>query len=117
MPGAPVSLACWVGIPGTLSAYYFENELQTSESNNNFQENWKKPKNVLLKKKKKFKGLQKICFVTKGVSVQGAPVSLACWVGIPIYIVFIVSFKYHRLKYQSQELLSPSRLLSLNPSL
>ena len=65
MPGAPVSLACWVGIPGTLSAYYFENELQTSESNNNFQENWKWLKNFLSKKKKKFKGLQKICFVTK----------------------------------------------------
>ena len=41
------------------------------------------------------------------VSVQGAPVSLACWAGIPVYLVFIVYFIYHRLKYQSRELLSP----------
>ena len=26
------------------------------------------------------------------VSVQGAPVSLACWVGIPVYLVLAVSF-------------------------
>ena len=26
------------------------------------------------------------------VSVQGAPVSLACWVGIPVYLALIVSF-------------------------
>ena len=41
------------------------------------------------------------------VSVQGAPVSLACWVGIPVYLLLIVSFNYQRLKYQSRELLSP----------
>ena len=41
------------------------------------------------------------------VSVQGAPVSLACWVGIPVYLVLLVSFIYHRLKYQSRGLLSP----------
>ena len=53
------------------------------------------------------------------ISVQGAPVSLACWVGIPVYLVLIVSFIYHtlkyhgspdnydRLKYQSRKLLSP----------
>ncbi|CAH3184490.1 unnamed protein product, partial [Porites evermanni] len=29
------------------------------------------------------------------VSVQGAPVSLACWVGIPVYLVLIVSFIYY----------------------
>ena len=38
------------------------------------------------------------------VSVQGAPVSLASWVGIPVYPVLIVSFIYHTLKYQSREL-------------
>ena len=42
------------------------------------------------------------------VSVQGAPVSLACWVGIPDYLVLLVRFIYHTLKYQSRELLSPS---------
>ena len=40
------------------------------------------------------------------VSVQRTPVSLACWVGIPVYLVLILSFIYHRLKYQSRELLS-----------
>ena len=29
------------------------------------------------------------------VSVQGAPVSLACWVGIPVYLVLIVSLIYY----------------------
>ena len=41
------------------------------------------------------------------VSVQGALVSLACWVGIPVYLVLIVSNNYDKLKYQSRELLSP----------
>ena len=40
------------------------------------------------------------------VSVQGAPVSLDCWVGIPVYIVLIVSNKYDRPNFQSRELLS-----------
>ncbi|CAH3114656.1 unnamed protein product, partial [Porites lobata] len=34
-------------------------------------------------------------FITE-VSVQGAPVSLACWVGIPVYLDFIISFmRFH----------------------
>ena len=41
------------------------------------------------------------------VSVQGASVSLACWVGIPVYLVLKVSFIYHWLKYQSREPLCP----------
>ena len=41
------------------------------------------------------------------VSVQGAPVFLTCWVGIPVSLVLIVSSIYHRLKYQSRDLLSP----------
>ena len=41
------------------------------------------------------------------VSVQGARVSFACWVGIPVYLVLIVSNNYDRLKYHSRELLSP----------
>ena len=40
-------------------------------------------------------------------SVQGAPISLACGVEIPVYLVLIVRFIYHTLKYQSRELLSP----------
>ena len=32
---------------------------------------------------------------------------LACWVGIPVYLVLVVSDNYYRLKYQSRELLSP----------
>ena len=36
------------------------------------------------------------------VSVQEALVSLACWVGIPVYLlVLIVGFNYHWLKYPS----------------
>ena len=38
------------------------------------------------------------------VSVQAAAVSLACWVGIPVYLVRIVSFIYYSIKYQSREL-------------
>ena len=41
------------------------------------------------------------------VSVQEACVSLACWVGIPVYLVLIVSLIYYWLKYQSRKLLSP----------
>ena len=41
------------------------------------------------------------------VAVQGAPVSLVCRVEFPVYLVLIVSFIYHTLKYQSRELLSP----------
>ena len=44
------------------------------------------------------------------VAVQGAPVSLVCRVEIPVYLVLIVSFIYHTLKYQSSERLS--RLLA-----
>ena len=29
------------------------------------------------------------------VSVQGAAMSLACWAGIPVHLVLIVSFIYH----------------------
>ena len=31
---------------------------------------------------------------------------LACWFGIPVYLVLIVSDNYDRLKFQSRELLS-----------
>ena len=34
--------------------------------------------------------------------------SLACWVGIPVYyLVLMLHFNYYRLTYQSRELLSP----------
>ena len=33
--------------------------------------------------------------------------SLGCWVGIPIFLILIVSDNYDRLKFQSRELLSP----------
>ena len=46
----------------------------------------------------------KFLLILTEVSVQGAAVSLASWVGIPVYLVLIVSFIYHRLKYQSREL-------------
>ena len=38
---------------------------------------------------------------------QGAPFFLACWVGIPVYLILTVSNNYDRLKYNSKELLSP----------
>ena len=41
------------------------------------------------------------------VSVKGAPFSLACWVGIPVSLILIVSNNYDRLKIQFRELLSP----------
>ena len=41
------------------------------------------------------------------VSVQGAPVSLASWDGIPVSLILIVSNNYDRLKIQSRELLFP----------
>ena len=41
------------------------------------------------------------------VSVQEAPVSFACWVGIPVYLLLMVSFIYYWLKDQSRELVSP----------
>ena len=41
------------------------------------------------------------------MSVLGAPVPLACWAGIPVYLVLIVRFNHQTLKYQSRELLSP----------
>ena len=41
------------------------------------------------------------------VSVQGAPVSIACWVGIPVNLILIVSNNFDRLKIQSRELLTP----------
>ena len=44
------------------------------------------------------------------VSVKGAPFSLACWVGIPGFLVLKVSIKYQKsssLKYLSRELLPP----------
>ena len=37
--GAPVSHVCWVGIPVDLTAYQFESQLQSSRSDNSFQEN------------------------------------------------------------------------------
>ena len=41
------------------------------------------------------------------MSVQGACVSLACWVGIPVYPGLIGKINYHTLKRQFRELLSP----------
>ena len=41
------------------------------------------------------------------VAVQEAPVSLACWAGIPVYLALIVSFIYHKLKYLSPGSSSP----------
>ena len=40
-------------------------------------------------------GLESQLFRLTEVSVQGASVSLACWVGIPVYLVLIVSFLNH----------------------
>ena len=56
---------------------------------------------------------------TKGNSVTELVIqsTLPCfWVGIPVYLVLIVSFIYYWLKYQSRELLS-TLLLGWNPSL
>ena len=38
---------------------------------------------------------------------EGDPLSIACWVLIPVYLTLIVSNNYDRLKIQSREPLSP----------
>ena len=99
---APVSLACWVGIRVYLVLTIILNRNRVkyqsgssclpcllgwnpslSSFNNTF--------HLLLTE----------------VSVQKAPVFLACWVRIPVYLVLIIRFIYYGLKYQSRELLSP----------
>ena len=100
--GAPVSLACWVGIPVylvlILSFIYYWLKYQSRELLSPLLLGWNPSLSSFNRK---------FHLLLTEVSVQGAPVSLACCAGIPVYKVLIVSFIYYCLKYQSKELLSP----------
>ena len=140
---APVSLACWVGIPGYLVLilcfiYYWlkykSRELLSPlvaglESQFiyflkvSFIYYWLKYQSgssclpCLLGWNPSLSSFNsKFHLLLTVISVQGAPVSLACWVGIPVYLVLIVSFIYYWLKYQSGSFCL-SCLLGWNPSL
>ena len=102
--GAPVPLACWVGIPVylvlincTIPLLFTEVLVQGASVSLTC---W-----VGIPSLTRFNSKFHLSWTE--VSVQEAPVSLACWVGIPFYLVLIVCCSYHTLKYQSRELLSP----------
>ena len=109
--GAPVSLACWVAIPVYLvlivsficywlkyqsGSFCFLSFLGWNPNLSSFN--------------------SKFHLLLTEVSVLGAPVSLPCWVAIPVYLVLIVSFIYYWLKCQSGSSCL-SCLLGWNPSL
>ena len=100
--GAPVSLAWWVGIPVYLLLIVILSIIDWTIS----------PKSsclpCLLGWNPSLSSFNsKFHLSLTKVSDQGAPVSLACWVGISVYLVLILSCIYYWLKYQSRELLSP----------
>ena len=100
--GASVSLACWVGIPVYLalivSFIYYWLKYQSWSSCLPCLLLWNNNLSI-------FNTMFHLLLTE--VSLQGAAVSLASWVGIPVYLFLIVSFIYYGLKYQSRELLSP----------
>ena len=109
---APVSLACWVGIPVYLvlivSFICHRLKYQSREFLSPLLAGLESQLPQVHITLSSFSSFNSNCHLSlTEVSVQGAPVSLACWVGIPVSLVLIVTSIYNSLKSQSRELLSP----------